>query len=544
MQAFICLALPWTHRARTALLSVLIHLAVALPALADGKVFTLVAAPPATMPDQQALIVHRDGVETLAIETRVDAPQGDLAWVVPLPEAPQILPASRGLFPTLRAMCAPRIRPFYSVLPLLILVVIALAIGTFLPRWTLARFTAYAALALACVACLVPALGKSRALGGQEAQVEVLDRRIVGSFDTEVIRSADPQALRRWLKENGFGVPPESESAIDEYVAKGWVFAAMKLRQDDSKMGLMTPHPLVFRFKTPTPVYPMRLTMPQDRPFALDLYVFGEHQASVPGMTVQTAGRVYYDPAVPSFGAERLQHVRPAADLVVAHDAIDVLARPATYLTKLSASWPLKTDVQDLAISWDRSAGEVHPRRWDSSDALAMASQYGISVLIAGLLVAIVCRAFKVSTRTVASIPIVAGCIGLCTATVIYWSTPRIETVSSRETRDVLSDLAYRVSDASEQARARGERYEFERLRREFTRVSRALAKERGLPREEAAIEEDSPGNYSFAVDPQDPSTVWVFAVTSFGYQYPLNYPFTIDPPRTSPLPERPMTPD
>ena len=79
--------------------------------IADGKVFMSLAEDPnsATMPDQQALIYYKDGVQTLVIETRFVGTAGNFAWVVPLPAPPEVAPATTGLFKTLRAMHQPKI---------------------------------------------------------------------------------------------------------------------------------------------------------------------------------------------------------------------------------------------------------------------------------------------------------------------------------------------------------------------------------------------------------------------------------------------------
>ncbi len=68
--------------------------------LADGKAFPPVAiSTEVRMPDQRALLVWSNGVERLAIETRIVGEGTNFAWVVPLPAVPQVDATTTGLFP-------------------------------------------------------------------------------------------------------------------------------------------------------------------------------------------------------------------------------------------------------------------------------------------------------------------------------------------------------------------------------------------------------------------------------------------------------------
>ena len=62
--------------------------------------------------------------------------------------------------------------------------------------------------------------------------VSILDRKLVGIFETTTITSHDAKALQAWLSENGFAVPTNAEPVIASYVKDGWVFVAMKVRRD------------------------------------------------------------------------------------------------------------------------------------------------------------------------------------------------------------------------------------------------------------------------------------------------------------------------
>jgi len=110
--------------------------------------------------------------------------------------------------------------------------------------------------------------------------VSILDRKIVGVFETTTITSHDAKALQAWLSQNGYAVPTNAEPVIASYVKDGWVFVATKIRRDKPDNETSTPHPLSFTFKTDKPVYPMRLTGLNSQSLMVDLYVFSNARAA------------------------------------------------------------------------------------------------------------------------------------------------------------------------------------------------------------------------------------------------------------------------
>ena len=77
---------------------------------ADGKAYPPVAvSTEVTMPDPRALLVWSNGVERLAIETRIVGEGTNFAWVVPLPSAPKVEAGTVGLFPTLAWLTSPKL---------------------------------------------------------------------------------------------------------------------------------------------------------------------------------------------------------------------------------------------------------------------------------------------------------------------------------------------------------------------------------------------------------------------------------------------------
>jgi hypothetical protein len=319
---------------------------LALPGLAaaDGKVFARVGADP-TIPDQQALIHYAEGVQTLAIETRFEGDGREFAWVVPLPNVPEISAATPGLLPTLRTVFAPELADpseaamIAAAAGLLCaaIVVLLLAAG----RRKLACVVGVCVLLLLGLTVLVPSMGKAR--GGTSVAgvgVTVHSRKLVGEYETATISSSSAAALSEWLGANGFTVPPAAAPVIADYAADGWVFIAVRLAREATR-GISSPHPLVFRFEADRCIYPMRLTGVQDRPLSLDLYIFADQRAVARDMSVARCAAVNYGPPGKGEGA-----------IAITHTALAELAAGAPVATRLSATLMPAQMQRDIEIQF------------------------------------------------------------------------------------------------------------------------------------------------------------------------------------------------
>jgi uncharacterized protein DUF2330 len=65
--------------------------------------------------------------------------------------------------------------------------------------------------------------------GASGGGVDVLAQEVVGPFETVQLSSSDPSALADWLAGHGYNVPSDIQPIIDDYVAEGFNFFAMKL---------------------------------------------------------------------------------------------------------------------------------------------------------------------------------------------------------------------------------------------------------------------------------------------------------------------------
>ncbi len=455
-------------------------------ALADGKIFQ-VAAAPAEIPGQSALIHFADGVETLAIETRFVGKGTDFAWVVPLPAKPEITPATAGLFPTLRATAVPELaRPLN-----LLWAFPALILATWVFVGTKSRPVAGVlslAIAIVGTGLLLPALGRARGVKSEPAtEVRVLERRVVGSFEVATLEASGAAELRDWLKSNGFSLPPDCDAVLEGYVRDGWVFAACKLRRDGSTGATAATHPLVFRFKAASAVYPMRLTgAGAGTPLSLELYVFADRAARCNGLEVERC--------LPTVSEEHDSVLpRSRRAMPVFHSTLATLVGSAPIMTKLVGSLaPAQMD-HDLKLEW-ADPRPVSDFAYSSGGAALVGSQTGLTIALAASLVAAVLAAVgrmaDARAKQIAGLSLVVG-VGVGVALYAYLPrTPVMNGYAIRQGESVVVDAAY---DAGRACDTRGTPL-FASFREAFDERMRVL---RDLGRAPVPREEDSPGNYA-----------------------------------------------
>ncbi len=500
--------------------------------LADGKVFSRAQAV-VNIPDQEAIIHFADGVQTLVIETRFNPPSGAavpatdadaaaFAWVVPVPRGtggagraagggvggdrgggvPEVFAVTTGVFPTLRAVCAPQV--VHNVAPLhlpLIALAVLLLVCAAIPH-RVGAIVAAVIIGLIVLGLLLPSLGKARSAASDPSSgVEVLERTIVGSFDIAVVGSSEPDpggALRDWLEREGFHVPAAARPVISDYARDGWVFVAAKLRPEeagaDGAPTTLTPHPLAIRFSTPTPVYPMRLTAVENRSLTLDLYVFGTQRAVVEGMEPVRCGAVSRLPAVADDRSPAWP--RTEASIPIAHRQILPLIAEATILTKLSGTFTPDRMHSDLAIAWAPFA-EIGARKYSARGASMFAVNLIaalwlaaiIGVLVAGALVRV--RSVRLARWGLAAL---APCLLVGLAVRAFLPTTDVTVSHARFLADRRVPLLVETAaagcgehpfDSLDAARAAFGR-EFDRLVADQPRSASALRRPH----------EDSPGNY------------------------------------------------
>ncbi len=402
-----------------------------LAALADGKMFRAPTALAAnvTMPDQRALIHYSNGTERLVIETRFTGVGTNFAWVVPLPSQPVVEAASTGLFPTLQYLFQPSIT--HQVPGYYGWIFGAISLLLVLRQMVRSNSNAISVLLLAFVlfmlaALLLPALSKAKAKGGGTTEavsppVSILDRQLVGVFETTTIASRDPKALQTWLHENGFVVTTNSDPVIESYVREGWVFVAAKVRRDQAASQTSTPHPLSFTFKTEKPVYPMRLTGVDNGPLRVELYVFADQRALAPHFKVERCARPDY-PAL-----SRHYVYRPPEATLISHPLLRRWVDGSPVVTKLTATLSPEQMRQDVWLEW-RGFREKKNHRFSRAGAATTALNWGAGVLAPGLILSyIVALGIRPGNPQFKKPIRLATAVSLATVGLIYVMLPKIE---------------------------------------------------------------------------------------------------------------------
>lgn len=270
-----------------------------LPSRADGVAMPRIGKAPVEMADQRA-ILHFDekkGEETLFIDTQIqpkaqggDADHSEYAWVVPLPAEPtKVEPASAGVFDVLQGLTAPSLVFDALVLKFAIGVFGLMAVATVCRVSGMSRMGVLAVLVtlVLFVGILVPVLGTASGGGGRVA-VTVRRTGTVGVYDTAILSGSDGAAIREWLDQNRFPVPPAVAPAFAQLAKEGWCFVAMRVHEGAGAHA--HPHPMKFVFPTKRAIYPMRLTQAgQAKPLTVDLFVLGAMEAKAPGFSAKSS---------------------------------------------------------------------------------------------------------------------------------------------------------------------------------------------------------------------------------------------------------------
>ncbi|MET9698533.1 DUF2330 domain-containing protein [Streptomyces sp. NPDC006529] len=110
-------------------------------------------------------------------------------------------------------------------------------------------------------------------------EVGVVGREQLGDFDVARLTATDPQALRGWLRDNGFELPEGLATELKPYVDQQWEYVAVRLAPKEPGRTLRGDlDPLRIRFASDRLVYPMRLSRLAKTAQSLGLYVLADHR--------------------------------------------------------------------------------------------------------------------------------------------------------------------------------------------------------------------------------------------------------------------------
>ncbi len=82
--------------------------------------------------------------------------------------------------------------------------------------------------------CALTGCGSSSAASGAAGdpgagQVQVISQQVIGPYETVTLRATDPNALETWLVQHAYDIPDAIRPTIEQYVAEGFDFIALRL---------------------------------------------------------------------------------------------------------------------------------------------------------------------------------------------------------------------------------------------------------------------------------------------------------------------------
>lgn len=215
--------------------------------------------PVAQAGEQIAFSIDADGTVTAYVQITWTGPAESFAWIVPVPQVPEVSTGTNALFTGLQAATGVVFATSRSVEGVCRAPHCAGPIysgegcgsdsGSVGPPPT-GTFTSVDASARD--------LG-SRADGG----VRVISSSTVGPYDVVVLEGVDTASINTWLTDNAYLFPPEAVAALDPYVADAFKFVVLRMRKPPPGDEFPTTGelvPLVLRYPNGEPCIPIRLT--------------------------------------------------------------------------------------------------------------------------------------------------------------------------------------------------------------------------------------------------------------------------------------------
>jgi hypothetical protein len=274
----------------------------------DGKFFARDKVP-ADVPYQRALLLYREGSETLVLQSKYDLGQAadvnSLGWVVPVPAVPVMASVEPGIiavdFHTASSLTRPDTVRISRLLSLAFLV--AFLGGCVFLMVCLVRYPAVSKMPIlkkawgrrarngAIITILVLLVVVTTLPGGMsrgQESIEVIKAQQVGIYDVKVIRGESGEAITGWLRENNFGFGSEDTQVLQDYGDRGWCFVAAKIqpqpgtqRREIVAEGLAAP--LILEFPCDKPVYPLALTATAGSQTEILIYTLSDRKLTCGG---------------------------------------------------------------------------------------------------------------------------------------------------------------------------------------------------------------------------------------------------------------------
>ncbi len=222
-------------------------------------------------------IDEEEGVVESHVQIFYQGPSSEFAWVVPVPNNPEVFLSSTAMFDMLSRQLAPSF--FLNISEE----------GKCTEPFSFGR-NEYA-------------LDSAASPETDSSGVAVVQSGQVGPYDMVVLQASDTTELITWLQDNGYDLPAALDPVLAPYVAQESYFLGLKLAKDRDAGDI---EPIAFSYAGTQPSVPIQLTSVAAAPdMRLETYIFSDHRA-VPSsyLHVQTndaaidwwsGGSNYYD---------------------------------------------------------------------------------------------------------------------------------------------------------------------------------------------------------------------------------------------------------
>ena len=204
---------------------------------------------------QVAVIRFQDGIEQLSVASSFRSEATDVAWIVPLPDEPEVDSFRLELLDELQYHC----RPIYR-----------------------------SSSGFGCAGDAAYELGRnSDSLG-----VEEIEQGVIGQYAYQVLRTAEPETLAVYLSSHGYELPGNAAAVFGHYAAKNWQYFVVARLNDSTVGGYERAVGIRLTFASDSAVYPLYISRLSSEYSAVILYVVADHRQMFSGARLLFSGRV------------------------------------------------------------------------------------------------------------------------------------------------------------------------------------------------------------------------------------------------------------
>lgn len=290
---------------------------------------------------QNALVSWKGGEQVLVMESVVE--NGEYAaWIIPVPGKPNLIEElPEGYFAQLAAKHRIIVisHPGIFTVALICLFLVWACISTvaqFKRDQPWRPWELITASAIPVMACFVLLYLFSHAASNAYPRIEDPEKfkvPQVKEFQVTVIPPEEKDGVSNWLTKAQL-YPYNGTYELDKYARKGWHFVAVKLRTSEK---VAKTRPIMIRFPSEEPVYPMALTATGGGSVNLDLYTVGPGKALVPGLRVASSRRSW-----------AMRH----------DDAEPMIFHEDAWTTRLIGRYDLTRRPEDITLKWGEQERE------------------------------------------------------------------------------------------------------------------------------------------------------------------------------------------